>query len=382
MRHELPTFILIFSQCSFSSCHDRLILAFLAFINYVKVKVVDDHMKPVHFCFLSSPDDPGSSSHQTDGTSQIRTLPYSQPILYGLAPGVINGAYYMETGSRALSGTEYTEAELCREYFLSYSVFLAFMLTMFLLALLIASEVYMGRLLGKVLEVEIDLQWKDVKEEEEEEESFLLQGGLETHQPECKDSDLTQSLYKPLWSLDAAPSPSKEAPPPKPPRGPRSPIVSLAPVLEDYIPQPSRKLQGSGVETRRGARSVTPGLESSMYTSVFGGKAQSLNRGGLVAGSERRGGCLSAFGCGRRGVERTGSHSSSLLPPQNVLDELKQQQSDMNGNSGKSGTFVKYILNLLPAEHLNSRYECNSTPSCKRWNAMSGRLHAMRYDVI
>jgi hypothetical protein len=349
----------------------RLILAFLALINYVKVKVVDDQMKPVHYCFLSSPDNSGSSSHQTSGTTQTSTAHYSQPILYGLAPG----AYFMESESRALSGT-FTEAELCREYFLSYSVFLAFMLTMFLLALLIASEVYMGRLLGKVLELEIDLQWKDVKEEEEE-EAFLLQGELETHQPECKDSDLTQSHYKPafsLGSLDAASFPSKEAPPQKPPRGPRSPIVSLAPVMEDYIPQPSRTLQGCGVETRRGARSVTPGVENSTYTSIFGGKAHSLNRGGLVAGSGRKGCCSSAFGCGKWGVERTGSHSSSLLPPQNVLDELKQQQSDINENSGKSSTFVQYILNLLPAEHLNSRYDRDFTPSRKRWNAISGRL--------
>jgi hypothetical protein len=331
----------------------RLILAFLAFINYVKVKVVDDHMKPVHYCFLSSPDPGSASSHVTARTSQNSTRPHSLPVLYGFAPGVFNDASRMESESRALSGT-YTEAELCRDYFLSYSVFLAFMLTMFLLALLIASEVYMERLLGKVLELEVGLQWEDEKNKEEE-EALVLEEVLDTQQPECKHTDPTQSHNQPTCSL------STDVPATLSLRSPGSTSVSLAPVMEDYIPQPLP--QGCGVDTRGGA----------MYRSIFGGKAPSLDRGGLVAGSGRRGCCLSACGSGNR----NGSNSSTLLPPQNVLDELKRQQSDIN-TSDKSSTIVQYMLRLLPADHLNSRYDQNSTSSCRRWNTMFGRLcHVM-----
>lgn len=346
------------------SCN-RLILAFLAFINYAKVKTVDDHMKSVH-CFLGSPDiaSAASATKLTANSHSIRdfgplTLTNSIPVLYGLESGIVNGASHLETASRALSG-EYTETELCREYFLSYSVFCAFMLTMFLLSLLMASEVYMRRLLAKVLEMEVDLQWQDVEGgEEDEEDVVMLHEELEVQQLE-KGSGLTQQHrvpVSPIGAVDAAPSLSTVPPPTLCLRSPSYPAVSRTPGMKDHIPQPSPSPQSS-----RGKGSESPTGRFAMYGSqigaVFAGKpkAKALNRGGLVGGNSRRWCCMSC-GIGRGGSESFGSRSSSLLPPKNVLDELRMQQSDIDCTKGasRSSTFVQYILNLLPVTQLNSR---------------------------
>ena len=62
------------------------------------------------------------------------------------------------------------------------------MLTLFLTSLLIVSEVYMRRLLDKVLEMEIDLEWQDVEEFEEEEALEYLAAEYELQQLELNKS--------------------------------------------------------------------------------------------------------------------------------------------------------------------------------------------------
>ena len=75
---------------------------------------------------------------------------------------------------RSLSATA-SETELCREYMLSYAIFCAFMLTFFLTILLIFSEIYMRRLLEKVLLTEIDLEWEEEDQENEKEKEREFQ---------------------------------------------------------------------------------------------------------------------------------------------------------------------------------------------------------------
>jgi hypothetical protein len=140
------------------SLRSRLILAVFAAINYGKIIIVDDKLKTIH-CFVFSRVEASSSGYAS-------TSSYSDDY----SKSDFSSSEYTENNSRLLASKKsYSEADLCREYFLSYSVFCAFMLTLFLTSLLIVSEVYMRRLLEKVLEMEIDLEWQDVEEFEEEE---------------------------------------------------------------------------------------------------------------------------------------------------------------------------------------------------------------------
>lgn len=322
-------------------------------------------MKALGHCFLGSPDVPRSVPQRRLTDSGPLSPADSLSAQYGLTQGVISGLSRMEGDSRALAGS-YTEAELCREYFLSYSVFAAFMLTLFLFALLVASEVYMTRLLQKVLDMEIDLQWQDVEEEEEaEEQAWMMQGDQDTQWPGTH-TDTTQKQKPPASSVTDL----KAAPTPTPSTGassalflksPSSLSASHAPDREDFIPTPSPSKQCKGGGTHHNTISATQIENSSMYRSqsgvIFAGKAQSSDRGVPVA-EDRKGcreGCLSSFGIGRRGVDRLRSRSSSILPPKGVLDELKQQQSKINNANGTSLSCVQYLLNCLPGTHLNSR---------------------------
>ena len=64
------------------------------------------------------------------------------------------------------------------------------MLTLFLVALLVVSEIYMRRLLEKVLEMEIDLEWQDVEEFEEEEALGQLAAELQMQQIGMIENDI------------------------------------------------------------------------------------------------------------------------------------------------------------------------------------------------
>ena len=134
-------------------------MAVFAAINYGKVRVIDERLKPLH-CFIDD------RSYDTNAARSSRAL--SSFKQHGSAQEIVNGSEFISNRLLA-SKVVYSEESLCREYFLSYSVFCAFMLTLFLTSLLIVSEVYMRRLLGKVLDMEIDLEWQEVEEVEEEE---------------------------------------------------------------------------------------------------------------------------------------------------------------------------------------------------------------------
>ena len=159
------------------SLFSRLILAVFAAINYGKIIIVDDKLKTIH-CFVFSRVEASSSGYAS--TSSFSN-DYSK--------SDFSSSEYTEHNSRLLASKKsYSEADLCREYFLSYSVFCAFMLTLFLTSLLIVSEVYMRRLLDKVLEMEIDLEWQDVEEFEEEEALEYLAAEYELQQLELNKS--------------------------------------------------------------------------------------------------------------------------------------------------------------------------------------------------
>lgn len=294
------------------------------------MRILDGRLKDVH-CFVVNPDknQRGSRYLAAQWSSPISTdrnlgpliPPYSHPISHGFESETVD-MDQMSSGSRSLAGgVYYTEAELCREYFLSYSVFCAFMLTLFLTALLIVSEVYMRRVLDKVLEMEIDLEWQDV-EEVEEEESFILQEAeqfekeIEQTQEKTKTTDASFTSISPMNSvpsIDAAPltfslllptstpsSPTRNTTPPA-----FTPIWSAqsAPHSSDYIPNPSPTSNATfpahvpipipamtpysvPLHSRR-ARSVTspdPYDEKflnyrSKIHAIGKGRAQSMNRG-------------------------------------------------------------------------------------------------------
>ena len=73
---------------------------------------------------------------------------------------------YFNSSRRSLSASA-SDTELCREYMLSYAIFCAYMLSLFLFILLVFSEIYMRRLLEKVLFTEIDLEWEEEGNEKE-----------------------------------------------------------------------------------------------------------------------------------------------------------------------------------------------------------------------
>jgi hypothetical protein len=75
----------------------------------------------------------------------------------------------LSLGTRGLS-IAISSKELCREYLLSYTVFCAYSLTAYLIIILMFSEMYMRRLLGKVLDKEIDLEWKEEEDLEQQEQ--------------------------------------------------------------------------------------------------------------------------------------------------------------------------------------------------------------------
>ena len=313
----------------------RLILAMLAAINYAKVRILDERLKDLH-CFVVDPDrnqkDNKPVTTQSSGPISNRNYgsyipPYSTPVIHGFTPEMVN-VNQIGDGSRSLAGgASYTEAELCREYFLSYSVFCAFMLTLFLTALLIFSEVYMRRLLDKVLEMEIDLEWQDV-EEVEEEESFALQDADQLEKEKererererdvadvTKTSDATTpslSLINTIPSADSAPPTySLQLPVSLPSSPARGPAPTFLPAQStphphphthtnahsaDYIPSPSPTsnpakfnpaLPPSLPLHSRRARSVTspePYDEKSLnfrskINAIGKVRAQSMNRG-------------------------------------------------------------------------------------------------------
>ena len=76
---------------------------------------------------------------------------------------------YFNSSRRFLSASA-SDTELCREYMLSYAIFCAYMLSLFLFILLVFSEIYMRRLLEKVLLTEIDLEWEEEGNDKELEE--------------------------------------------------------------------------------------------------------------------------------------------------------------------------------------------------------------------
>lgn len=173
----MSTYLIQFLIIPYLSPNCRLILAVFAAINYGKIIIVDDKLKTVH-CFVFSRVEASSSGYAS-------TSSYSNDYL----KSDFSSSEYTENNSRLLASKKsYSEADLCREYFLSYSVFCAFMLTLFLTSLLIVSEVYMRRLLDKVLEMEIDLEWQDVEEFEEEEALEYLAAEYELQQLELNKS--------------------------------------------------------------------------------------------------------------------------------------------------------------------------------------------------
>lgn len=115
------------------------------------------------------------------------------------------------------------------------------MLTLFLVALLTVSEIYMRRLLEKVLEMEIDLEWQDVEEFEEEEALEHLANELQMQQIGMNENDIkkescavvhdtiaTQETAHLLPTLNPHQIPDKTVPIPKNP-SPRT-------LNSDFIP--------------------------------------------------------------------------------------------------------------------------------------------------
>jgi hypothetical protein len=394
------------------------------------VRILDERLKELH-CFVGDSDRNQKGNQATtpqaigphSNLNYGSYIPhsYTNPVSHGFTPENVNE---IEGGSRSLAGgVYYTEAELCREYFLSYSVFCAFMLTLFLTALLIVSEVYMRRLLDKVLEMEIDLEWQDV--EEVEEESLVLQDGDQLGKEKEKDIlDITKtiatttpslSLINTVPSADAAPPTySLQLPvslPSSPARGPApifAPIpAALNPNSADYIPSPSptsnaikhtSALPSSLQSHSRRARSVTSPEPYDERLSNFRSKihaigkdrAQSMNRGrshtityGLPDGHSHRDPALpspvTSDGSRKRsitlglvgGVPALGSEGSTpRLPPQCVILEHEHQMREMERGRGRSNTFIQYMSDSLPVTLLNSRYgtvrldrTCASHPS-------------------
>jgi hypothetical protein len=397
---------------------NRLILAFFAAINFAKVRILDERLKELH-CFVGDSDknqkgNQAATPHAIGPISNVNygsytPYSYTNPAPHGFTPEMLN-MNQIGSESRSLAGgASYTEAELCREYFLSYSVFCAFMLTLFLTALLIVSEVYMRRLLGKVLEMEIDLEWQDV--EEIEEESLILQDGDQLGKEKEKEKDILDitetiattapslSLFHSVPSVDSAPPTySLQLPvslPSSPSRNP-APTFALIPAAihprsADYIPSPSLTsntikntpvLPSSLQSHSRRARSVTSPEPYDERFSNFRskihaiGRAQSMNRGrshtlnfGLpdghmhrepVApspvtsdGSRKRSITLGLVG----GNPPLGSEGSTpRLPPQCVILEHEHQMREMERSRGRSNTFIQYMSDSLPVTLLNSRY--------------------------
>ena len=177
LQLPISTYLIQLLIISLLSLRFRLILAVFAAINYGKIRLVDDKLKTIH-CFVF-----GRTDASRSGYSSTSSLSYDY------SKSDYSSPEYTENNSRLLaSKSAYSEADLCREYFLSYSVFCAFMLTLFLTSLLIVSEVYMRRLLGKVLEMEIDLEWQDVEEFEEEEALEYLAAEYDVQQLELNKS--------------------------------------------------------------------------------------------------------------------------------------------------------------------------------------------------
>lgn len=118
-------------------------LACFVALNYVKVVVLDDKLQLLH-CFIDERD-----------------------------PNFVQPAFQLSSsvgsGARRLSPVSSGE-NLCREYLLSYTVFCAYSLTGYLVIILMFSEMYMRRLLGKVLDKEIDLEWKEEEDLEQQEQ--------------------------------------------------------------------------------------------------------------------------------------------------------------------------------------------------------------------
>lgn len=152
--------------------------------------MVDDKLKKTH-CFVFARTEGSSSSYAaTTSLSSDNSKPS------------FSSSELAEINSRNLASAEaYSEADICREYFLSYSVFCAFMLTLFLVALLIVSEIYMRRLLEKVLEMEIDLEWQDVEEFEEEEALGQLAAELQMQQIGMNENDIKKDITKESCSV-------------------------------------------------------------------------------------------------------------------------------------------------------------------------------------
>lgn len=388
------------------------------------MRILDERLKELH-CFVGGDPDRNQKGNQpvvaqSSGLISNRdygsyTSQYSNPISHGFTPEMVK-INLNESGSRSLvGGVFYTEAELCREYFLSYSVFCAFMLTLFLTALLIVSEVYMRRLLDKVLEMEIDLEWQDVEEVQEEESSLLQDADQlakekekEIEKEQEKDIvDITETIATTTPSLSLINTvPSTDSAPPTfslqlPVSLPSSPVRSSSstfapiqltphPQSADFIPHPSPTsnsakhfpaLPSSLQSHSRRSRSVTspePYDEKlsnfrSKIHAIGKGRAQSMNRGrshtvnfGLPDGHAHResiamspltpeGSRKRSLTLGIGGVSALGSESSTpRLPPQCVILEHEQQMKEIG--RVRSNTFIQYMSDSLPVTLLNSRY--------------------------
>ena len=212
----LPVTFILISMVEFISPHllfflcIRLILAFFLALNYGKIIVLDDELKTLH-CYVDGRPPLVSTTivrrsmrEYTDtGETDIGEIHGNMNMFFGVVARMsgklvdavhtmaliiktttpassINHDYsvpdvqytqqdYYNSSKRFLSASA-TDTELCREYMLSYAIFCAFMLSLFLFILLVFSEIYMRRLLGKVLLTEIDLEWEEEDNEKEVEE--------------------------------------------------------------------------------------------------------------------------------------------------------------------------------------------------------------------
>lgn len=132
----------------------RLMLACFVALNYVKVVVLDDRLTLLH-CFIERQD---QSIIQANVQANL-TVPFLTPVVGDYSVGRSLGVV-----------VTLTSQELCREYLLSYTVFCVYVLTLYLVIILIFSEIYMRRLLNKVIDKEIDLEWKEEEDLEQQEQ--------------------------------------------------------------------------------------------------------------------------------------------------------------------------------------------------------------------
>ena len=90
-------------------------MAVFAAINYGKVRVIDERLKPLH-CFIDDRSYEVNAAHSSRALSSFQQHDVN-PHIHGFAGEMVNGSLF--NGDRSLAAkVKYSEESLCREYFL------------------------------------------------------------------------------------------------------------------------------------------------------------------------------------------------------------------------------------------------------------------------